>query len=67
VASNHPNRKSSRHIGPEQIAAFLGRNLSPGARKTVIKHLADCPRCRTLLAKAAQSQKSVHDPTKRFI
>ncbi|HEY6249782.1 MAG TPA: hypothetical protein VI685_07455 [Candidatus Angelobacter sp.] len=62
LAGKRVVRKSSRHMTLEDVAAFLSRGLSAEERKAGIKHLAQCSRCRKLLARLARSEKAPNDP-----
>lgn len=42
------------HLDADTIAAFVEDSLPAAARQTYVSHLADCGRCRSLLAQAAR-------------
>jgi len=49
------------HISAEDIAAFIGNNVSAKERNRVVSHLADCRDCRTLAAEVTLSRVAVKD------
>src|SRR5690606_22888822 len=44
---------------PELLAAYLDAGLDPAAREAVVHHLAECDRCRRLLAEIVRVQDDV--------
>lgn len=57
-----PDSKSPKHIPEDDIAAFLAHRLSLQRNEEVIAHLAECPRCRTLVTESERSQEFTPDP-----
>lgn len=50
-----------RHLNSEEIAAFLSRNVSRGAHKLAVNHMAACEDCRKMVADIARSETHVKD------
>lgn len=57
-----PDDKLAQHIPEDDIAAFLAHRLSLQRNEEVIAHLAECPRCRTLVTEYERSQEFARDP-----
>lgn len=58
-------KREARHLANEEIAAFLAGNISYAEREQVLLHLADCDRCRKMVAEIVVSQAAVKDPDER--
>jgi anti-sigma factor RsiW len=57
-----PDSTPTEHISDEDLAAFLAHGLLPQKEQEVITHLAECSRCRTLVALLESSKQSVREP-----
>jgi hypothetical protein len=49
------------HLNTEDMAAFVSRNVSRGARKRAVGHLAACEGCRKMVAEIVRSETVVKD------
>jgi len=49
------------HLNTEEMAAFVSRSVSRGARKLAINHMAACEGCRKMVANIADSETHVKD------
>jgi hypothetical protein len=57
VAKRLKDQEFSKHIDDMQLTLFLDNKLSKNEREEVIKHLADCKRCRDVLRVAKEIEK----------
>jgi len=64
VAKKLKDQEFNEHIDDMQLALFLDNQLSKNKREEVIKHLAECKRCRDVLKIAKeieQNQKPINN------